>query len=108
MTNIIDIYILMNRFDVIMSDMAPNASGIRQLDAENLYDLNCHVFNQIALKLLLEGGSVVFKFRQLPELKNFREQLKEHFSEVRIFKPAASREESSEIYVLAKHFCLTK
>ena len=88
--------------------MAPNASGIRHLDAEKLYDLNSHVFFNISQKFLLQGGSLILKFWQLPELNTLRGQLQQHFSNVKVFKPAASRHESSEVYFVAKNYFLPK
>ncbi|XP_063711791.1 ribosomal RNA large subunit methyltransferase E-like isoform X2 [Symsagittifera roscoffensis] len=92
------------KFDVILSDMAPNASGIAGLDADRLLEMNSHLYHKIALLQLARGGSLVLKFWQTPELKEFSTKLKEKFELVKTFKPKSSRKDSSEIYVIAKKF----
>ncbi|XP_075249363.1 ribosomal RNA large subunit methyltransferase E-like [Convolutriloba macropyga] len=90
--------------DVILSDMAPNASGIASLDSENLFNMNSTVYNKIAVKYLAKGGSLAFKFWQTPDLKDFSNLLKEKFKLIKTFKPKSSRKESSEVYLIAKSF----
>ena len=96
--------LLFFRFDVILSDMAPNASGITGLDADRLLEMNSHLYHKIALLQLARGGSLVLKFWQTPDLKEFSTKLKEKFELVKTFKPKSSRKDSSEIYVIAKKF----
>ena len=53
---------------------------------------------------LKNNGTSVLKTFQSPEITNLVEEMKNSFSSVRIVKPAASRKESSEVYVVAQGF----
>ncbi|XP_075263589.1 rRNA methyltransferase 2, mitochondrial-like, partial [Convolutriloba macropyga] len=96
--------LIRKKCDVILSDMAPNASGIASFDSEKLFNMNSTVYNKIAVKYLAKGGSLVFKFWQTPDLKDFSNQLNEKFKLIKTFKPKSSRKESSEVYLIAKSF----
>jgi 23S rRNA (uridine2552-2'-O)-methyltransferase len=61
-----------------------------------------------ALEVLADGGGFVAKVFQGGAEKTMLEQLKRHFSSVRHAKPPASRKESSELYVVATGFCVTR
>ncbi|XP_007903945.1 rRNA methyltransferase 2, mitochondrial isoform X2 [Callorhinchus milii] len=88
---------------VIVSDMAPNASGIRELDQERLVEL-CRGVLCLAEKVLCAGGTLLCKFWDGAESNLLRNRLTEAFRDVKTVKPLASRKESSEIYLLAKHY----
>ncbi|XP_043567750.1 rRNA methyltransferase 2, mitochondrial isoform X3 [Chiloscyllium plagiosum] len=88
---------------VILSDMAPNASGIRELDQQRLAEL-CLCVVGLARKVLSPGGTLLCKFWDGTNSRIIQKRLAELFRDVKILKPAASRKESSEIYFLAKHY----
>jgi 23S rRNA (uridine2552-2'-O)-methyltransferase len=89
-----------DRADVILSDMAPNLSGIGAADAArsaHLWDLAL----EFALQHLKPEGRFLTKAFQGSGYSQFVERLKRHFSRVLVRKPAASRQESAETYLLA-------
>jgi 23S rRNA (uridine2552-2'-O)-methyltransferase len=88
------------RADLILSDMAPNLSGIGAADAArsaHLWDLAL----EFALAHLKPDGRLLTKAFQGSGYSQFVEELKRHFSRVVVRKPAASRQESAETYLLA-------
>jgi len=87
--------------DVILSDAAPKISGIWDTDHARQIFIAENAL-KIARELLKPNGRCVIKVFQGPLLNDFINKVKEEFVEVKIFKPSASRKESSEIYVIAK------
>lgn len=83
-------------FDIIASDIACNSTGA--LDAtRNMYIL-AHITK--ILYLLRSNGTLIVKSFQCNELHEHVKTLKSRFAYIKLFKPQASRKESSEIYVL--------
>ncbi|XP_055327562.1 rRNA methyltransferase 2, mitochondrial-like [Paramacrobiotus metropolitanus] len=89
--------------DVVLSDMAPNASGMREMDHDLIIHL-CRTALQFALKVLAENGVFLCKVWDGRQLTDFVAELKQYFKMVRNVKPPASRDDSSEKYVLATGF----
>ncbi|XP_053551207.1 rRNA methyltransferase 2, mitochondrial [Bombina bombina] len=87
--------------DVILSDMAPNASGIRELDHQSLVSM-CLCLLDFSEKVLCAGGTFLCKIWDGSESKILRDRLLKRFQDVRTVKPKASRKESAETYFLAK------
>lgn len=88
------------RADLILSDMAPNLSGIGAADAAR----SAHLWElalEFALQHLKPQGRFLTKAFQGSGYSQYVEQLKRHFSRVLVRKPAASRQESAETYLLA-------
>ena len=88
-------------FDVVLSDMAPDTSGVRSLDqarSEGLFERAL----EIAELTLVQDGHFVGKLFQGPDWKRLLGRAREGFAEVRTVKPAGSRKESIEQYVVAK------
>ncbi|WP_137291032.1 23S rRNA (uridine(2552)-2'-O)-methyltransferase [Natronorubrum halophilum] len=89
------------RVDVVVSDMAPNMSGEYSLDqARSLY-LARQAF-ETALELLDSGGHLIVKVFEGPDVDDLRADIGEEFQYVRATSPKASRDESSEIYLIGK------
>jgi 23S rRNA (uridine2552-2'-O)-methyltransferase len=91
------------RADVVMSDMASNTTGHRktdQLRIVGLVELAAH----FASEVLKPGGAFLAKTFQSGADAELMTQLKRDFATVRHVKPAASRQDSSERYVLAIGF----
>ena len=94
---------LPHKADVFLSDIAPNVSGIWDLDhARQIY------LSEISLKLatyvLRVGGNLYVKVFQGSYFKEFIDRVKLFFRDVRVIKPSASRKESAEIYIIAMGF----
>jgi len=94
------IKLIREKFDVVISDAAPEFSGIRSLDVGRTAGLN-ETALQIAKKLLKKGGKFVCKSFQSGELQDFVKEIKKCFKVVKLVKPKASQKESPEIYVVA-------
>ena len=88
-------------FDLVLSDMAPNISGIKERDDSLMIELVDRVLFVID-SFLKAKGSVVIKVFQGQSLDYTYIALKERFNNVKIFKPKASRPNSKEIYVIGK------
>ena len=91
------------KFDLIICDIAPNITGIASADqASSIY------FLELALdtlrRTLKPGANFVAKMFQGSGSDEYLKELRKHFDKVSIRKPAASRKESSEVYVIAKGF----
>ncbi|NXQ72095.1 MRM2 methyltransferase, partial [Quiscalus mexicanus] len=87
--------------DVILSDMAPNATGIKELDHQKLIRL-CLGLLDIAQSILKPKGTMLCKFWDGSEARLLQNRLKEQFQDVRTIKPQASRKDSAESYYLAR------
>ena len=89
-------------FDVVLSDMAPNASGIKSLDQDRIINLAMKV-RDFTLNHGRFGSCLVIKVWQTGSLlTRFTDLLKEDFKDVQHFKPDACRKDSAEIYIVAR------
>lgn len=86
-------------YHVVMSDMAPNTTGNKDVDAARSFDL-CDAALNLANEVLISGGSFVCKIFQGEMYIDFSNRVKKYFQQQRIFKPQSSRKASKEIYVL--------
>ncbi|WP_435348373.1 23S rRNA (uridine(2552)-2'-O)-methyltransferase [Haloarchaeobius sp. HRN-SO-5] len=91
-----------NEVDVVLSDMAPNMTGEYQLDHARSVHLARQAF-ETALDVLDTGGDFAVKVFQGRDLDDLREDIEAEFQYVRTTTPDASRDESSEVYLVAKH-----
>uniref|UniRef100_A0A8D3D921 rRNA methyltransferase 2, mitochondrial n=1 Tax=Scophthalmus maximus TaxID=52904 RepID=A0A8D3D921_SCOMX len=91
------------RAHVILSDMAPNASGFREMDHERL-TVMCLSLIDLAEKVLQPGGSLVCKYWDGILAQKLQEKLSSVFGSVRTLKPNASRKDSAERYFLARTY----
>ena len=88
------------RVDLVLSDMAPNLSGISSADAarvEHLADLAL----EFAGNWLTEDGALLIKTFHSGYFSQIVARYKQRFRNVRTLKPKASRERSAEVFVLA-------
>src|SRR4051812_24383071 len=91
------------RADVVMSDMAANTTGHRKTDQLRIIGL-VETAAAFACEVLNPGGTLLAKVFQSGADAELVAQLKRDFSSVRHVKPASSRQDSSERYVLAMGF----
>ncbi|MFC7213802.1 SAM-dependent methyltransferase [Saliphagus sp. GCM10025334] len=87
--------------DCVVSDMAPNMSGEYSLDQARSLHLARMAF-ETALELLDTGGNFAVKVFEGPDVDALRADIEDEFQYVRATSPDASRQSSSEIYLLAK------
>uniref|UniRef100_A0A4W5LYU5 rRNA methyltransferase 2, mitochondrial n=1 Tax=Hucho hucho TaxID=62062 RepID=A0A4W5LYU5_9TELE len=88
---------------VIMSDMAPNASGFKEMDHEKLITMSLSLID-LAEKVLQTGGSLICKYWDGALAHQLQQKLSAVFRDVRTVKPKASRKESSELFFLARSY----
>lgn len=87
--------------DVILSDMSPNLSGISEIDQANALSL-AEAALAFAANQLKPQGLFLIKFFQGENFPLFHTKFKNHFKNVDIIKPDASRARSKEIYLLGR------
>ncbi|HEY1815623.1 MAG TPA: RlmE family RNA methyltransferase [Kofleriaceae bacterium] len=90
-------------FDVVLSDMAPDTSGIRSLDqarSEALFERALEIAEQV----LAPGGNFAGKLFMGPDFKQLIERVRAKFASAKSMKPASSRQISIEQYVVGKGF----
>jgi len=89
--------------DVVLSDMAANATGHRKTDHLRIVAL-AEAAAQVAREVLAEGGSFLCKVLQGGTEATLLGELKREFASVKHVKPPASRSDSAELYLLARGF----
>lgn len=87
--------------DLVLSDMAPNISGVPSSDAPRMIYLN-ELAADFALQRLSLNGALVMKTFQGPGFPELIRMLKSRFRQVLSRKPDASRDRSPEMYLLAR------
>lgn len=92
-----------DNFDVVVSDMAPNTTGLLELDVANCLELTQRAL-EIAIKVLAKNGNFVCKIFEGPGTDNFVKEAKKHFQMVKRYRPQAVRRGSKEFYLIAKGF----
>ena len=96
--NITEIHDKKGSFDLVISDLAPNLSGISSIDEENILELNLLTLEG-AIKFLDNNGVFIVKTFQNSNLKKFRKEMEKNLKIVQTAKPAASKKQSKEIYL---------
>ncbi len=91
---------LPRRADVVMSDAAPNITGVWEVDHARQIELATKALD-IAMQILRPNGNFFVKLFEGDLMNDFVQTVKGLFEEVKIVKPQASRAKSSEMYLLA-------
>jgi len=91
------------KVDLVISDMAPNISGMGSVDMPRAYYL-CELALDLARQVLKPGGGLLVKLFQGEGFEAYNKELKASFSRVVMRKPRASRARSREVYALATGF----
>ncbi len=89
------------KVDVVLSDMAPNLSGVATVDQARSIHL-CELALDFAVRHLKPGGHFLVKVFQGGGFVDYRKQLEAAFASVQVRKPKASRDRSAEVYLLCK------
>ena len=87
-------------FDLVLSDLGPDTTGVRHVDqarSEGLFERAL----ELAEELLAPGGHFVGKLFQGPDFPRLLKRCREGFAEAKTVKPAGSRKDSIEQYVVA-------
>ena len=91
------------KFDLILSDIAPNASGHQSTDHLRIASMIEELISILDI-VALPSSSLVFKIWKGSEEKNILNDLKNKYRKISYFKPHSSRDESSEIFIVALKF----
>ena len=94
---------LNEKFDLVLSDIAPNTTGHQSTDHLRISQLIYEIIDRLKL-LLNSNGSFICKIWKGEEEKAIIEILKTLFIKVEYFKPKSSRKESSEIFLVARDY----
>ncbi|HKY00588.1 MAG TPA: 23S rRNA (uridine(2552)-2'-O)-methyltransferase RlmE [Steroidobacteraceae bacterium] len=89
------------RVDLVLSDMAPNISGVDVVDQARAADLEALAL-EFALQVLNSRGALVMKVFQGAGFQELLAEARRRFTVVRMRKPRASRSRSSETYLVAR------
>lgn len=92
---------LEGKADLVLSDMAPDITGVRDADQARFLALLESV-GELAEQVLQVGGNMLVKVFEGPEISRFRARCASEFRSVQVRKPAASRSKSREYYILAR------
>lgn len=90
-------------FRVLISDLAPQTSGNRWVDAQKSLDL-VNTTLSLAELLLLNKGHYICKVFQGQDFPAFVQEVRKRFSMVKVIKPQSSRVESREVFVLGMNY----
>lgn len=91
------------KFNLVLSDIAPNITGIADIDQANFTGVTENVL-KISDKLLEKGGNLIIKQFNGPRLREISNILEISFKKIEVFKPKSSKKNSSEIYIVCKGF----
>jgi 23S rRNA (uridine2552-2'-O)-methyltransferase len=83
--------------------MSPNISGAYDTDQARSVEL-CEYALSFAQKTLVDNGTLVMKIFEGKDTKEFLVEVKKHFDNVRMYAPKASRDSSSEVYIIARGY----
>ncbi len=86
-------------FDLVISDMAPNTSGQKDVDAYKSFEL-CVQALKVADVFLRTGGNFITKIFMGEDFKSYLDSIKSSFNNHKVYKPKSSRKESKEIYII--------
>ena len=89
--------------DLVISDMAPNITGIREIDQPGSMHL-AELALDFARSILREGAYFLVKVFEGDGIGEFKQVLANEFEKVKVRKPKASRSRSREMYLLAEKY----
>jgi len=93
--------------DVVLSDMAPNATGIKTMDHETIVKL-AYAVARFTFGVGKVGSCLLVKLWEGSETCRLEKDLSNFYKSVKRVKPPSSRSDSAEIFILAQHFLGTK
>ncbi|XP_057651931.1 rRNA methyltransferase 2, mitochondrial [Diorhabda carinulata] len=91
------------KVDIVASDMAPSATGIRDMDNENMLKL-CYSVLRFSLQVSKNSGIILMKLWQCGDTKKLENDICRFYNNVKVVKPKSSRSDSTEIYLLGREF----
>lgn len=92
-----------DKADVVLSDMAPNASGVREIDHDNIM-LLAYAVLRFALQIGRAQSAFVVKVWDGGKAQQFEQNLYKFYNSVKVIRPDATRDDSTEKFFLARGF----
>lgn len=92
-----------NKFNIVVSDLAPKTSGVKSLDCEKSLELTKKALT-IAKSVLIPGGNFICKIFEGEGSVDFFKKVKNSFAFVKRIKPKAVIKKSKEFYIIAKGY----
>lgn len=89
--------------DLVISDMAPNMSGVKVADQAKAMFL-CELALDLAMRVLRPGGDFLIKIFQGEGFDAYLKEVRQNFDKVQMRKPLSSRDRSREQYLLARGY----
>lgn len=86
-------------FDLVISDMAPNTTGIRMTDQARSFEL-CQLALDISRQFLRKDGHFICKLFHSDDFTTLRDQIKNEFQQFHAVKPDSTRKISKEIFLV--------
>ena len=90
-----------DKLDLVLSDMAVNTTGNKNLDAISTGELSINAM-EFSVKNLKKDGSFVSKIFMGSTFNEIVENCKKNFKEVKVYKPPSSRKDSKESFIICK------
>lgn len=97
--NDLEHYVKDRKFDLIISDMAPEFSGVSKIDRGRVHDMN-HTTLQMCKKYLREGGNLAIKSFGGSDLAGVRKVAQKLFKRIKEYKPHSSDQSSPEFFLV--------
>ena len=91
------------KIDLVLSDMAPNITGVAITDQANAVQLQYAILS-FGLNALNLQGNLLTKLFEGESVRDLRKKIMTYFTQVQMIKPNASRAKSKEVYLLARGF----
>ncbi len=91
------------KVNVVLSDIAPQTSGIREVDQHKSYEL-CMKALELAKRLLKKNGKFLVKMFESEDTPAFQKEVKRYFGFSKLVRPTATKKRSKEIYIVARLF----
>ena len=92
-----------SRLDLVLSDIAPNITGISDVDQSNFSDIATDILRFCRFKLK-PNGILVMKYFLGSSFEMTLKTLNNYFSKTNVFKPASSKKKSNEVYLICIGF----
>ncbi len=90
-----------DKVDIVLSDMAPQTTGIKDVDQARSFDL-CELALQTSDLYLKQGGSFVIKFFHSEQFADLKKRMTQKFKEFYALRPESTRQSSKEIFLIGK------
>ncbi|XP_032689072.1 rRNA methyltransferase 2, mitochondrial isoform X2 [Odontomachus brunneus] len=91
------------KVDVVLSDMAPNATGVKEMDHENII-LLAYAAMKFALQVSKPDGTFIVKVWDGGKSMQLEQDLLRFYNKIKVVRPDATRDESTEKFFLARGF----